>query len=177
MRLVRFDRPFGDIIELGLGFLCTWACLAQHHPPSSFLSSSAVCSLVRFACLVSCRHHLWDSKSVATWSRYFTEMLVPERTRLPARYQRTRSQVRSMLVRYQDHREHRNLAANLHLRSATRVHSCRLCKHSTRAWYAAPPYEAMACNEKPTTIVRLRTNGAQSNVMITWRSNELETTN
>jgi hypothetical protein len=72
---------------------------------------------------------------------------------------------------------HRNLAANLHLRSATRVHSCRLCKHSTRAWYAAPPYEAMACNEKPTTIVRLRTNGAQSNVMITWRSNELETTN
>lgn len=35
----------------------------QHHPPSGFLSPLTVCSSTRFACLVSYKRHLWDSKS------------------------------------------------------------------------------------------------------------------
>lgn len=88
MRLVRFDHPFGDIVKQDLGFLCAWVYRTQHHPPSSFLSSSAVYSPVRFACLVSCRHHLWDSKSLAACRDTEQKCLFSKELAFPRLYQR-----------------------------------------------------------------------------------------
>jgi hypothetical protein len=39
------------------------ASTPQHLPPLGFLNPSTVCSSEQLACLVSYRHHLWDSKS------------------------------------------------------------------------------------------------------------------
>jgi hypothetical protein len=177
MRLVRFDRPFGDIIKQGLGFLCAWVYRTQHHPPSSFLSSSAVYSPVRFACLVSCRHHLWDSKSLAACRDTEQTCLFPKEPASPRLYQRLDHGAINACSTL-NHRERRRIAGTFTSDSTALARSRRLCKHSTRVWLRSANHMRRwhEPSAKPTTIVKLRTNDAQSNEMITVRSNELETT-
>ena len=54
------SHPSSDIPA---GVRITRAYLTRHLPPSSFLSSSTVFSSRRIACPISCRRHLWGSKS------------------------------------------------------------------------------------------------------------------
>jgi len=53
-------RPSGGVIA---GVRSSRAYLPRHLPPLTFLKPSTVCSSRRLACLLSYRHHLWDSKN------------------------------------------------------------------------------------------------------------------
>jgi hypothetical protein len=55
-----FSRPSGDI---RVGIRITRAYHTRHTPFLGFLNPSAVFSPEHVVCLVSCRHHLWDSKN------------------------------------------------------------------------------------------------------------------
>jgi hypothetical protein len=55
-----FHLPSGGVIA---GVRSSRAYLPRHLPPLTFLKPSTVCTSSQLACLLSYRHHLWDSKN------------------------------------------------------------------------------------------------------------------